>query len=66
MQSFFFAETLKYFSLLFAPPEKIPIDSIVFHPEAHHFRRCWQRISAGPFVPPQRTAREERAASVPV
>ncbi|GLJ43372.1 hypothetical protein SUGI_0900980 [Cryptomeria japonica] len=35
MQSFFLAETLKYFYLLFSPPSVIPLDQWVFNTEAH-------------------------------
>ena len=39
MESFFFAETLKYLYLLFAPPETLPFDSVVFNTEAHPLKR---------------------------
>lgn len=39
MESFFFAETLKYLYLLFAPPSTLNFDSIVFNTEAHPLRR---------------------------
>ncbi|PSS07245.1 Mannosyl-oligosaccharide 1,2-alpha-mannosidase [Actinidia chinensis var. chinensis] len=35
MQSFFLAETLKYFYLLYSPPSVIPLDEWVFNTEAH-------------------------------
>merc|ERR1719158_2552759 len=35
MQSFFLAETLKYFYLLFSPDDVIPLDEYVFNTEAH-------------------------------
>lgn len=35
MQSFFFAETLKYAYLIFAPPEVLDLDKFVFNTEAH-------------------------------
>lgn len=38
MQSFFLAETLKYFYLLFSPPSVIPLDEWVFNTEAHPIR----------------------------
>jgi len=38
MQSFFFAETLKYAWLLFAPPSALDLDRFVFNTEAHPFR----------------------------
>jgi ER degradation enhancer, mannosidase alpha-like 2 len=39
MPSYFLAETLKYFYLLFAPEETLDLDSFVFNTEAHPFRR---------------------------
>jgi ER degradation enhancer, mannosidase alpha-like 2 len=39
MESFFFAETLKYLYLLFAPPSALPFDDIVFTTEAHPLKR---------------------------
>jgi mannosidase alpha-like ER degradation enhancer 2 len=39
MESFFFAETLKYLYLLFAPPSTLDFDSIVFNTEAHPMKR---------------------------
>jgi len=39
MESFFFAETLKYAWLLFAPPETLDLEEVVFNTEAHPFRR---------------------------
>ncbi|CAN6451107.1 unnamed protein product [Victoria cruziana] len=38
MQSFFLAETLKYFYLLFSPPNVISFDEWVFNTEAHPLR----------------------------
>jgi len=35
MQSFLFAETFKYFYLLFAPSKTLDFDSVVFNTEAH-------------------------------
>ncbi len=35
MESFFLAETLKYAYLLFAPPETVGFDEIIFNTEAH-------------------------------
>lgn len=34
-ESFFIAETLKYFFLIFAPPEVMDLDHFVFNTEAH-------------------------------
>src|SRR5580704_3543353 len=41
MESFFFAETLKYLYLLFAPSDTIDLNKIVFNTEAHPIRRTW-------------------------
>lgn len=41
MESFFFAETLKYLYLLFAPPSTLDLHSVVFNTEAHPVRRTW-------------------------
>jgi mannosidase alpha-like ER degradation enhancer 2 len=39
MQSFLFAETFKYFYLLFAPRSRLNFNAIVFNTEAHPMRR---------------------------
>lgn len=39
MESFFFAETLKYLYLLFAPGSTLDFDSIIFNTEAHPMQR---------------------------
>ncbi|MGH7938380.1 MAG: glycoside hydrolase family 47 protein, partial [Bryobacteraceae bacterium] len=41
MESFVFAETFKYFYLLFSPPGASDFDHIVFNTEAHPLRRTW-------------------------
>ena len=41
MQSFLFAETFKYFYLLFAPPRTLNFNQITFNTEAHPIRRTW-------------------------
>ncbi len=41
MHSFLFAETFKYFYLLFSPPEKVQLDTIFFNTEAHPIRKAW-------------------------
>ncbi len=41
MESFFFAETMKYLYLLMAPPGTISLDSVVFNTEAHPIRKTW-------------------------
>lgn len=42
MQSFLFAETFKYFYLLFAPPETLAFEKVTFNTEAHPVRRTWK------------------------
>ena len=42
MQSFLFAETFKYFYLLFAPPKALDFDRVIFNTEAHPIRRQWR------------------------
>lgn len=39
MESFWFAETLKYFYLLYATPDVINLDEWVLNTEAHPFKR---------------------------
>jgi mannosyl-oligosaccharide alpha-1,2-mannosidase len=39
MESFWLAETLKYFYLLFAEPDVISLDEWVLNTEAHPFKR---------------------------
>ncbi|EAA29739.2 glycoside hydrolase family 47 protein [Neurospora crassa] len=39
MESFWLAETLKYFYLVFSPPDVISLDDFVLNTEAHPFRR---------------------------
>jgi ER degradation enhancer, mannosidase alpha-like 2 len=41
MQSFLFAETFKYFYLLFAPQKTLAFDKVIFNTEAHPVRRTW-------------------------
>ena len=41
MQSFIFAETFKYFYLLFSPPRTLDFDKVIFNTEAHPVRRTW-------------------------
>ena len=41
MQSFLFAETFKYFYLLFASPRTLDFDKVIFNTEAHPIRRRW-------------------------
>ncbi|KAG6009049.1 hypothetical protein E4U21_003380 [Claviceps maximensis] len=39
MESFWLAETLKYYYLIFSPPDLIDLDEFVLNTEAHPFRR---------------------------
>ena len=39
MQSFLFAETFKYFYLLFARPRTLDFDRVIFNTEAHPIKR---------------------------
>jgi ER degradation enhancer, mannosidase alpha-like 2 len=39
MESYFFAETLKYLYLLFAPPSTLNFQSVIFNTEAHPMQR---------------------------
>ena len=41
MHSFLFAETFKYFYLLFAPPTTLRFNQVIFNTEAHPIRRTW-------------------------
>jgi ER degradation enhancer, mannosidase alpha-like 2 len=41
MHSFFLAESLKYFYLLFSPPGVVDLHQVVFNTEAHPLRRTW-------------------------
>jgi Glycosyl hydrolase family 47 len=41
MESFFFAETLKYLYLLLAPPETLDLSKVIFNTEAHPIRKSW-------------------------
>ncbi len=43
MQSFLFAETFKYFYLLFSPPRTLDFNRVIFNTEAHPVRRTWSR-----------------------
>ncbi len=42
MQSFLFAETFKYYYLLFAPPKTLDFKKIVFNTEAHPIKKTWK------------------------
>ncbi|HCA78862.1 MAG TPA: glycoside hydrolase family 47 [Bacteroidetes bacterium] len=41
MESYFLAESLKYLYLLFAPPETLEFERVVFNTEAHPIRKTW-------------------------
>lgn len=41
MQSFLFAETFKYYYLLFAPPNTLDFKKVIFNTEAHPIRKTW-------------------------
>lgn len=43
MESFFFAETLKYFYLLFDQGQSLDFNSVIFNTEAHPYRRVHSR-----------------------
>lgn len=43
MQSFLFAETFKYFYLLFAPPATLRFGQVIFNTEAHPIQRTWEQ-----------------------
>ena len=43
MESFFFAETLKYLYLLYAPESTLSFDSVIFNTEAHPLQRSLGR-----------------------
>jgi mannosidase alpha-like ER degradation enhancer 2 len=47
MQSFLFAETFKYFYLLFAQPRTLDFDKVIFNTEAHPVRRGVQQDRPG-------------------
>jgi ER degradation enhancer, mannosidase alpha-like 2 len=47
MESFVFAETFKYFYLLFSPPATLDFDHLVFNTEAHPLRRMTDSAVAG-------------------
>ena len=42
MQSFLFAETFKYFYLLFSPPNTLDFNKVIFNTEAHPVRKTWK------------------------
>lgn len=42
MHSFFFAETLKYYFLLFAPIKTLDLKKVVFNTEAHPIKKTWK------------------------
>ncbi|MBX7172794.1 MAG: glycoside hydrolase family 47 protein [Pyrinomonadaceae bacterium] len=42
MHSFFFAETLKYYFLLFSPPKTLDFKKTIFNTEAHPIKKTWK------------------------
>jgi mannosidase alpha-like ER degradation enhancer 2 len=46
MHSFLFAETFKYFYLLFAPPKALDFDRVIFNTEAHPLRKDFRAAQA--------------------
>ncbi len=54
MHSFVFAETFKYFYLLFADEKALDFKDVVFNTEAHPIRRTWHAIS------PQRREKSDK------
>ena len=46
MESYFFAETLKYLYLLFAPPSALDFQSVIFNTEAHPMQRSFTVAAA--------------------
>lgn len=42
MHSFLFAETFKYYYLLFAPPRALDFKKVVFNTEAHPVKKTWK------------------------
>jgi ER degradation enhancer, mannosidase alpha-like 2 len=52
MQSFLFAETFKYFYLLFAPPRTLDFDKVVFNTEAHPVKKQTLNSSRLPYSAP--------------
>lgn len=47
MQSFVFAETFKYFYLLFSPPETLDFNNVIFNTEAHPIKKWPQKGTKG-------------------
>lgn len=45
MESYVFAETFKYFYLLFAPPQTLDFDRVIFNTEGHPLRRYLRPVS---------------------
>ena len=57
MQSFVFAETFKYFYLLFAPPKTLDFEQVIFNTEAHPIRRTWAHQGTSATTRRKRSAR---------
>lgn len=43
MESFLFAETFKYFYLLFSSPDTLKFRAVIFNTEAHPIRKTWKK-----------------------
>jgi mannosidase alpha-like ER degradation enhancer 2 len=41
LESYFFAETLKYLYLLFASPKTLDFSNVIFNTEAHPIQKTW-------------------------
>ena len=41
MEPYFMAETMKYLYLLYASPEVLPFDKVIFNTEGHPIRKAW-------------------------
>ena len=55
MESFFFAETLKYLYLLFAPPETLHFEQVIFNTEAHPLRKILEIMICRWHIQPKAT-----------
>lgn len=45
MPSYFMAETMKYFYLIFAPEETLDFENVIFNTEAHPIKNTWGNIA---------------------
>ncbi|KAK4654496.1 hypothetical protein QC762_403320 [Podospora pseudocomata] len=66
MESFWLAETLKYYYLIFSPPDLISLDEWVLSPGAHPFRRDSSGfITRGFDEPPRPKMKKKKKPGVP-